>query len=134
MTDQGLAARLATVGFFEGLSTEELATVASLAQVSEVPVGAVLAQEGGMPTKFYIVLDGHLTVHRAGTHLADLGPDDVFGEAGALQLQPRNATVIATTTAHIAALMGWELRELVDGSPVLRQRLEAIMASRTPPA
>ena len=131
MTDELTADRLADVGFFAGLSSEELAEVAALARVRQAPVGAVLTEEGGLAMQFFVLLAGHVTVHRAGHHVTDLGPGDVFGEAGAVQLQPRNATVIATTPAELASLMGWELRDLVERSPVVKARIDDIVAGRT---
>jgi CRP-like cAMP-binding protein len=130
MSDAGTAARLAEVAFFSGLSTEEVERLAQQVRVEHVPAGTLLAEEGELSSKFMIVLDGHVTVHRAGHHVTDLGAGDVFGEAGTVQLQPRNATVISTTRAEIATLMGWDLRDLLARSPAVRDRAEAIVAER----
>lgn len=123
--------RLAEVELFAGLSDEERDAVAGMMRVVRVPVGNVLALEGGSSAKFFAILDGAMTVHRGGQHLADLGPGDVVGEAGALALLPRNATVIATLPSEIAVLMGWDLRALVEQYPALRERAEAIVAERS---
>ena len=129
--DELTADRLAQVEFFSDLPREDLERVAELATVRKVPVATLLTEEGGLSVQFFVVLSGHVTVHRAGHHVADLGPGDVFGEVGAVQLQPRNATVISTTPAEIATLMGWELRDLVERSPAVRARIDAIVAGRT---
>lgn len=82
------------------------------------------------PTKFFLLLSGHATVHRGGQHLNDLGPGDVFGEIGVLSLEPRSATVITTTGARVAVAMGWDLRDLLDKSPHLKARVESLASAR----
>lgn len=123
---------LADTPFFAGLPDADLAELAERMRVAEVEVGGVLASEGEqLRTQFYLVLDGHVTVHREGRHVADLGPGDVFGEAGAAKLQPRNATVIATTPATVASVLGWDLREVMERSPALAARVDEILEERS---
>ena len=54
----------------------------------------------------FLLFDGDVTAHRSGHHPADLHAGDVFGEAGTVSLEHRNATVIATTPARLGVLMG----------------------------
>lgn len=124
------AGELGDIGFFEGLSEDDLAAIAAKMRRTRVPVGTVLAQEGELASKAFIVLSGALTVHRDGRHVADLGPGDIVGEAGTTMLLRRNATVIATMPSVIAVLMGWDLRGLVERFPVLKARVEAMAAAR----
>jgi CRP-like cAMP-binding protein len=91
----------------------------------------VLAEEGDLPTSFQVLLDGHVTVHRDGVHLDDLGAGDYFGEVGVLSLGARNASVIATTPVRVATAMGWDLRSLLDENPELRAKLTETAANRT---
>lgn len=125
------AGDLASVPLFEGLSDEERQDVAEHMRRLRAPVGTVLAEHGGLSSKAFLVLEGSLTIHREGRHVADLGVGDIVGETGTLALVPRNATVIATTPSVIAELMGWDLRELADRFPAVRARLEALVAART---
>lgn len=118
---------------FAGLSTEDRTALAEALKVKEHPRGTVLTEEGDMPTMFHVLLDGHVTVHREGTHLADLGPGDYFGEVGVLSLEARNASVIATTPVRVATAMGWDLRTLLDNHPNLKEELAATAAGRTKP-
>jgi len=108
--------------------------------MSEVVTPKQLADIGrfsGLPSDLraqvalYLLFDGDVIVHRSGHHVADLHAGDVFGEAGTLSLEHRNATVIATTPARLGVLMGWELRDLAAGSPELAARVEDLIASRT---
>lgn len=128
------AERLGEVGLFTDLSDEERAQVAEQMRLERSPRGAVVAEEGDLPTRFFVILDGHVTVHRDGHHVADLGVGDVFGEAGVAALQPRNASVIATTPVEVGVLMGWDLRDLMTAIPALGARIEAMIADRAAPS
>lgn len=125
---------LAAHELFEGLPEPELAAVAAQMRRVDVPVGEVLATEGELSSKAFVILDGALTVHRAGRHVADLGPGDVVGEAGTMGLLPRNATVIATVPSTLGVLMGWDLRELAQRHPAIRDAIESLAARRGAPA
>lgn len=124
------ATELAGISLFSDCSSDERERLAQVMETEDHPVGAVLAEEGDLPTKFFVILDGNVTVHRSGRHVADLGQGDFFGELGVLALQRRNATVIATTALRVAVAMGWDLRRLLDDMPDLAERLGAIASSR----
>lgn len=128
------AAELETVGLLSELGAEERMSLAEVLRTEEHGRGELLVEEGDLPMKFFLLLDGHVTVHRDGKHVVDLGPGDFFGEVGVLSLEPRNATVISTTPIRVAAAMGWELRRVLDGIPAVRQRLAAVAADRMPSA
>lgn len=125
------ASELSGVELVAGLSGDAAATFAAELKREQHPVGYVLAEQGDIPTKFFIILDGHVTVHRDGAHVADLGPGDFVGETGVMSLESRNASVIATTPIEVAVAMGWSLRERVDATPELKARLEEAAAARS---
>jgi CRP/FNR family transcriptional regulator, cyclic AMP receptor protein len=124
------ASELDRVGFVAGATDDEREDVAAAFRVEEHPVGTALVIEGDAPTKFYVLLDGHVTVHREGRHLRDLGTGDSFGELGVIGLSPRTATVIATTKVKVAVAMGWDLRERLERNQALRDRLAHSVAER----
>jgi CRP/FNR family transcriptional regulator, cyclic AMP receptor protein len=127
------ASRLESVGLLADVSAEHREELAEVLREEKHPRGAVLVEEGDLPTKFYILLSGYVTVHREGRHIADLGPGDFFGEIGVLALEGRNASVIATTPCEAAVAMGWDLRQLLDEMPELKTRLATAAASRVSP-
>jgi len=114
-----------------GLSAKDWAALGRVMTVRDHPRGTVLAEEGDLPTSFHVLLEGHVTVHRDGVHLDDLGAGDYFGEVGVLSLKARNASVIATTPVRVATAMGWDLRSLLDENPELREKLTETAANRT---
>ncbi|MGH8911801.1 MAG: cyclic nucleotide-binding domain-containing protein [Acidimicrobiia bacterium] len=123
-------ARLESVDLFSSLTAEDRDLIAGCMRVESHPLGTVLVAEGDLPTKFFILLGGHVTVHRGGSHVTDLGPGDYFGEVGVLSLERRNASVIATTPLEVAVTMGWELRDILATSPDLSTKLENAAQSR----
>jgi CRP/FNR family transcriptional regulator, cyclic AMP receptor protein len=122
--------QVADIELFSGLPGELRSQVAEQLLLTEVPVGEVLIAEADLPTKLFLLFAGDVTVHRAGHHVADLHAGEVFGEAGTLSLEHRNATVIATTPARLGVLMGWELRDLAAAWPELAARLDELTRSR----
>lgn len=124
------ASELEGVGFVAGATDEERDDLAAVFRVEDLPVGTALVIEGDAPTKFYVLLAGHVTVHREGKHLRDLGPGDSFGELGVIGLVPRTATVVATTPVKVAVAMGWDLRERLDRNEVLRDRIAQSVTDR----
>lgn len=124
------ASELERVGFVAGATDEERDDLAAVFRVEDLPVGAALVIEGDAPTKFYVLLAGHVTVHREGKHLRDLGPGDSFGELGVIGLTPRTATVVATTPVKVAVAMGWDLRERLDRNEALRDRIAMSVTER----
>jgi CRP-like cAMP-binding protein len=123
--------QLEDIQLFSGLTSDLRSEVAQKLLVTDAPAGAVLIAEDDLPTKLFLLFEGDVTVHRSGHHLADLHAGDVFGEAGTMSLEHRNATVIATTPARLGVLMGWDLRDLAAESPELAARLDELTADRT---
>ena len=121
---------LERVGFIDGLTDDERAALGAVFDTQDHPVGTALAVEGGDPTKFFVVLDGNVTVHREGSHVADLGAGDPVGEIGVVALRSRNATVLATTPIRVAVAMGWDLRDLLENNDALRQKIADTIAAR----
>ena len=125
------ADELNAVPLFAELSADDKDRVAKLMRVEDHERGTVLAEEGDLPTKFYVLLEGNVTVHRDGRHIADLGAGDYFGEVGVLELEPRNASVIATTPVRVASVLGWDLRSRLEDQPALKAALSESAAARS---
>ena len=124
------ASELEHVGFVTGATEQERDELAAVFRVEERPVGTPLTVEGDDPTKFLVLLDGYVTVHRDGRHLRDLGPGASFGELGVIDIAPRTATVIATTPVRLAVAMGWDLRQQLQHNEALKSRLARSVEER----
>jgi CRP-like cAMP-binding protein len=124
------ASELERVGFVTGVTDDERDDLAGVFRAERHPVGTVFAVEGGDSNKFFVLLEGHVTVHREGRHVRDLGPGDSFGELGVVAISPRTATVIATTPVEVAVAMGWDLRDRLERNEALLQRVSEAIAAR----
>jgi CRP-like cAMP-binding protein len=106
------AQELAKIPLFGDLSEEDLAAVATYADEVTVSEGKHLVDEGGYAYDLWAIIEGTAQVIVGGNVVAELGPGDFFGEAGVLEKQQRNATVVAKTRMRLVTLTGWDLRRM----------------------
>ena len=116
---------------FADVPDEALTKVATFASLESVAEGKTIIREGGYSNDFYIIDDGTVKVDREGDHLADLGPGDVFGEAGMLDDDMRSATVTATSRLKLISLGHFEVKRLKKDAPEVYGRIEALIEQRS---
>ncbi len=85
---------------FPGISQLEIDELLNRSQVRNYAKGFVLTQEGKIESKFYILLDGRVSVTKTinnidQRHLKELEAGDFFGEMALIHNAPRAATVTA---------------------------------------
>jgi CRP/FNR family cyclic AMP-dependent transcriptional regulator len=124
------AAQLKRIPLFSDASDEELKQVAAFAQSKEVPEGEVIVQEGGFSRELLAIEDGKAEVTRDGEHVADLGPGDVFGEAGMLDDEMRNSTVTASSRMKLISLGHFEVKRLKKDAPGVYASIEQLVEER----
>jgi CRP/FNR family transcriptional regulator, cyclic AMP receptor protein len=124
------AAQLKRIPLFADASDEELARVATFAQSKEVPEGEVVVSEGGFSRELLAIEEGTVEVTRDGEHIADLGPGDVFGEAGMLDDEMRSATVTATSRLKLISLGHFEVQRLKKDAPEVFGKIEELVEQR----
>ena len=122
--------QLKRIPLFADASDADLAKVAVFAQSKEVPEGETAVTEGGFSRELLAIEDGTAEVSRDGEHIADLGPGDVFGEAGMLDDQMRSATVIATSRLKLISLGHFEVQRLKKDAPGIYSRIEELVEQR----
>jgi CRP-like cAMP-binding protein len=88
--------------------------------------------QGDRGRQFGVVLEGELTVERDGHELARLKPGDCAGEISLLSGAnvPATATVQAVIDSIVWALSKSEFDELVNGAPIVAERLTHIALTR----
>ena len=96
----------------------------------EVPEGRRLATEGDFAYEFFVILDGTAEVTRDGETLAELGPDDFFGEIGLLESERRTANVTATSPMRAIVIFGPQFRYVEREMPELAQQIRAAIRDR----
>ena len=122
--------QLKRIPLFADASDADLAKVAVFAQSKEVPEGETAVTEGGFSRELLAIEDGTAQVSRDGEHIADLGPGDVFGEAGMLDDEMRSATVIATSRLKLISLGHFEVQRLKKDAPGIYSRIEELVEQR----
>jgi CRP-like cAMP-binding protein len=90
-----IAGILRRSGFFNDFSEGELDYFHLHGQFLHAQAGHPLIREHEWTASFFIVLAGQVEINKGGCLLAVLGPDEIFGEMGALGDIPRTARVLA---------------------------------------
>ncbi len=124
------AVQLKRIPLFAEASDDELSKVAAFAQEREIPEGEVVVEEGGFSRELLAIEDGTAQVTRGGEHIADLGPGDIFGEAGMVEDSMRSATVTATSRLRLISLGHFEVQRLKKDAPDVYSRIEQLIEER----
>jgi CRP-like cAMP-binding protein len=122
----GLPARvelLKEVSLFRAVPHEELLGVATVLGERRVFAEEQVVGKGDTGDSLYIVATGRVRVHDDGTTLAQLGPNDFFGELSLLDTEPRAATVTALSDSALLRLEQADFYALVAERP---QMLRAV--------
>lgn len=124
-------AQLKRIPLFADASDEELKQVAAFAESGEVPEGTEVIGEGEFSRALMAIEDGTATVTRDGEYVADLGPGDIFGEAGMLDDSMRSATVTATSPLKLISMGHFEVKRLKKDAPEVYASIEDLIAERS---
>ncbi len=79
---------------FQHLSYVELVEVLNVSDVRSFAVGDVLFEEGEPGEELFIVIEGQVSIQKAGLDLAQLGPGGHFGEMSIMDKGRRSARVV----------------------------------------
>ncbi len=136
-TDGPCAAPPAPFDLLQGFSTEQATLLRSKLTPLSVKTGGTLIRAGEPGDCLYVVRAGEVEVASpppaaggGGEVLARLGPGHVIGEMALLNLEPRNADVIAVTDCKLDRLSAVDFNALCDQMPVLKLVLTRLVAHR----
>ena len=122
--------QLKRIPLFAEAPDEELKQVAAFAESKEVAEGTEVISEGGFSRELLAIEEGSAEVSRGGEKLAELGPGDVFGEAGMLDDDLRSATVTATSRLKLISMGHFEVKRLKKDAPGVYGRIEQLVEDR----
>ncbi len=95
---------LSRIGLLATLPGETIARLAQRMTREEIAAGAPVITEGEDGDRFYVVLNGMLTVSQQSRGAQSvLRPGDYFGEVALAMSMPRTASVRALTPATVAS-------------------------------
>jgi len=125
--------RLAAIPLFAGLADDDLAAIAAAASEVEAGEGQALATQGDFGHALFVIESGTVEVSVDGETLATLGPGDVFGELAVMAAGRRMASVVATSPVRLIGLFKRDVWKLEQRSPLVAERLRALIAERRDP-
>ena len=125
------AQELGQIPLFSELSEEDLEALSTYADEVTVSEGKHLVDEGGYAYDLFVIVEGTAQVIVGGDVVAELGPGDFFGEAGVLEKQQRNATVVAKSRMRLVTLTGWDLRRMRRQLGPVVEKLEQAIEQRS---
>lgn len=123
--------QLKRIPLFSDAPDEELKQVAAFAETKEIDEGKEIVSEGGFSRELLAIEEGTAEVTRDGEKIADLGPGDIFGEAGMLDDQMRSATVTATSRMKLISMGHFEVKRLKKDAPAVYERIEKLVDERS---
>ena len=124
------ATQLKRIPLFSDAPDDELRQVAVFAQSKEVPQGETVLEEGSYSRELLAIEEGTAEVTRDGEKIAELGPGDIFGEAGMLDDEMRSATVTATSRLRLISLGHFEVKRLKKDAPEVYAAIEQLVEER----
>lgn len=115
---------------FAALTDEEVRSIASRGTAVHIPANWSLIWEKTPADKAYIILDGEVSVRRAGQEIARLGPGDTVGESAIVTHRLRNASVVSLTELDVLHFTSEAVEELLEQYPTFRAALEQTARDR----
>jgi CRP-like cAMP-binding protein len=83
---------LKKVPLFSQCNKKQLAAIASLADLIDLPEGTILIREGAPGRECMVIVEGAVEVKRKGRKINSLGPGDFIGEMALISGAPRIVT------------------------------------------
>ncbi len=122
--------RLRRIGLLAGLPSEELVSIAHIAEERRFAAGDVVFRQGGAGDALYLVVVGKVRVHRGDRELSTLGPGECFGELAVLDRAPRSATVSALEELTVLTIAAAQFADLLRERPELSIEIVRVLATR----
>lgn len=130
MADAPQPEKLERLNRLDSLSNEDLTRVIAAGRHVHLPADWSLIWEKTPADKAYLIVDGEVSVRKAGQEIAKLGPGDVIGEMAIVGYKLRSATVVSLTPLEVIHFTKESLRELLDSVPAFGAALRDTTAER----
>ena len=123
-------AALSRVGLFSGLAAKDLATIAAVAEEREVPVGAVLTEQGEPGDEFFLIADGEVEVRIDDREVRRLGPGEYLGEIALIFGGKRTATAVASKPTRLYVLGEASFTAMLRKQPRIEDKILTTVTER----
>jgi CRP/FNR family transcriptional regulator len=126
---------LGRVPVFSTLEHSDLERIAQMALPRQFEPGQAVFREGDQSDTCYVVRQGHARAVRSHGDgrtitLATFGPGDIFGELAMFEDERRSATVEALEPTSVIAVLGPDMRRLMNEHPQIAARLVIALGRR----
>jgi hypothetical protein len=122
------------IDFFSGLDDKILNKISDACIVRQFTKNETIVRQGEMGLGLYIIARGRVKVDReqggARTQVAELGPEQFFGDMALLDNKPRSATVTAIEDAECLLLTRDSFVKLMNKYPEIPIRMAKVLAER----
>jgi NAD(P)-dependent dehydrogenase (short-subunit alcohol dehydrogenase family) len=130
---QRLVALLRRIPLFEACAADELQRLASTAYPIAFEEGEALCVEGAESGDCFVVVEGDGAVSIQGQLVGVVRANEVVGERGPIEGEPRAATVTATTRLLAYAISQDLLEEIVSANPKAATHMRRLVRARYTP-
>ena len=121
---------LKQVPLFSQCSKKQLAEIASISTLIDLPAGTRLIREGAVGHDFMLIVQGAAEVRRKGRKINELGAGEFIGEMALISGAPRNATVTTSQDSSLLAVTDREFWDLLKRAPDLQVSVIKAMGER----
>jgi CRP-like cAMP-binding protein len=122
------------IDFFSGLDDKILNKISDACIVRQFTKNETIVRQGEMGLGLYIIARGRVKVDReqggARTQVAELGPEQFFGDMALLDNKPRSATVTGIEDAECLLLTRDSFVKLMNKYPEIPIRMAKVLAER----
>jgi CRP/FNR family cyclic AMP-dependent transcriptional regulator len=122
------------IDFFSGLDDKILNKISDACIARQFTKGETIVRQGEMGLGLYIISRGRVKVDReqggVRTQVAELGPEQFFGDMALLDNKPRSATVTAIEDAECLLLTRDSFVKLMNKYPDIPIRMAKVLAER----
>ena len=125
-----LVAKLRALDGLGACTDEQLAELAKHSEAISVPAGWAFILEGMPGDCCYVVLEGTVSVTRAGEEIRRVEAGALVGELALIDERPRSATCVAVTALELLQLDASEFNGWLQQRPEIRDRLLAAAVPR----
>jgi CRP/FNR family cyclic AMP-dependent transcriptional regulator len=122
------------IDFFSGLDEKILKKISDACIVRQFTRNETIVRQGEMGLGLYVIARGHVKVDReekgVRTQVAELGPEQFFGEMSLLDNKPRSATVTGIEDSECLLLTRDSFVRLMNKYPEIPIRMARVLAER----
>jgi CRP-like cAMP-binding protein len=120
--------------FFQSLKMHELDDLVGHMRGQKVAKGQVIIKQGDPGLSFYLIAAGRVSVWIkkafSKTKVAELFPDQFFGEMALISHEPRSATIIAEEDTTLFVLNRLDFEKILMKNPAVAQELRKAFNER----